>query len=292
MMADLAEASPAAARLFETADQRLGFALSELCFGGPEERLDATDVSQPAIFVCSAAALAALHEAVGERLAAPVMMAGLSLGEYTALYAADAVDFGPALDVVAQRGRLMQQAAEAHPTGMVSIIALDEAKVRELCEAAAEGAVLVPSNFNCPGQIVVSGDAAACRRAADIAKDFGAAGAVPLKVAGAFHSPFMAPAAERLAELLATVPFRQPKWPVISNVDHAIHAGQRRRYLLRNRSRARAGGADAPDPQADQGRQRQLRRRAGQACRRAGLRRVGAERVSERGREHLSHGRQ
>ena len=224
MMADLAEASPAAKRIFKRADEQLGFALSELCFAGPEARLDATDVSQPAIFTCSAATLAAMHEALGdEKLPPPAMLAGLSLGEYTALYAADAIDFAPALDLVARRGRAMQAAAEAAPGGMVSIIGLGEPKVLELCEAAAAGATLAPANFNCPGQIVLSGDLAACGRAAEMAKDFGASGAVPLKVAGAFHSPLMAPAAEGLGEALAAADFRPPRWPVIANVDAAAH---------------------------------------------------------------------
>jgi len=223
MVADLAEASPAARRVFELADAQMGFSLSELCFAGPEARLDATDMSQPAIFACSAAALASMEETLGDSLPAPATMAGLSLGEYTALYAADAIDFQPALELVTRRGRFMQEAAEACPSGMVALIGVDESKAQKVCEAAAEGDVLVPANFNCPGQVVLSGAAAACQRAAGLAKDFGAAAAVPLKVAGAFHSPFMAPAAEKLAGALAQVAFRRPKWPVIANVDAAAH---------------------------------------------------------------------
>ncbi len=223
MMADLAEASSAARALLDKADQQLGYRLSDLCFNGPAERLNATDLSQPAIFACSAAALAAMQEALEDRVPVPAMMAGLSLGEYTALYAADAIDFAPALDLVAQRGRYMQQAAEVRPGGMVSIIGLDEPKVTELCAAAAQGAMLAPANFNCPGQIVVSGDLAACQRAADMAKDFGAAGAVPLNVAGAFHTQLMAPAAEKLAQALSAVEIRPPRWPVIANVDASPH---------------------------------------------------------------------
>jgi len=151
------------------------------------------------------------------------MMAGLSLGEYTALYAADAIDFAPALELVATRGRLMQAAAEAAPGGMVSILGADEQQVRGLCAAAAQGAELAPANFNCPGQIVVSGDIAACDRAEAMAKDFGASGAVRLKVSGAFHSRFMQSAAEGLAEAIAAVEFRPPRWPVIANVDAAPH---------------------------------------------------------------------
>ena len=223
MMADLSEASQAARRVFQLADEVLGWSVSEACFQGPPDRLDRTDVSQPAMFVCSAAALAAMDEGLAERVPAPAVMAGLSLGEYTALYAADAIDFADALGLVAQRGRFMQDAAEARPSGMVSIIGLDEPGVAALCDAVAEGAVLTPANFNCPGQIVISGDRAACQRAIGRAKEFGAAGAIPLNVAGAFHSAFMAPAAERLAEALANVPFRTPRWPVVANVDARPH---------------------------------------------------------------------
>ena len=223
MMAELAEVSAAARSVFEMADAQLGYSLSGLCFEGPAERLNATDVSQVAILVCSAAALAAMEESLGDRLPQVAMMAGLSLGEYTALYAADAVDFQPALELVAKRGAYMQEAAEAHPTGMVSIIGLDEPAVQELCAAAAGESILAPANFNCPGQIVLSGDIAACARAAEMARDYGASGAVPLKVAGAFHTEFMAPAAEKLATALGEVDFRPPRWPVISNVDATAH---------------------------------------------------------------------
>ncbi len=222
MLAGLAEVSPAARAIFEKADAQLGMPLSRLCFEGPEDRLNATDVCQPAIFVCSAAMLAAMDEALGGSAPTPVMLAGLSLGEYTALYAADAIDFAPALDLVARRGRLMQDAAEACRGGMVSIIGLDEAKILELCEAAGEGAVLAPASFNSPGQIVLSGEIDACKRAAEMAGDFGARGVIPLKVAGAFHSPMMAPAAEALAGVMESVTFRKPRRPVVANVDGAV----------------------------------------------------------------------
>ncbi|MHC4715407.1 MAG: ACP S-malonyltransferase [Planctomycetota bacterium] len=223
MLAGLAEASPAARAVFDAADEQLGFDLSRLCFEGPPDRLDATDVCQPAIFVCSAAMLAAMDEALGERAPAPAMLAGLSLGEYTALYAADAIDFAPALNLVARRGRFMQAAAEARAGGMVSVLGLDEPKVVELCEMAAEGQVLAPANFNSPGQIVISGDVEACERAQALAADCGARGAIRLKVAGAFHSSLMAPAAEELAEAIRTVEFRPPRRPVLANTDAAPH---------------------------------------------------------------------
>ena len=219
MMADLAEASRAARGLFAQADDQLGFSLRELCFTGPADRLNATDMSQPAMFVASGAALAAMQEALGEHTPQPAMTAGLSLGEYTALYAAGAIDFAAALDLVTKRGQFMQAAAEAVPSAMVSIIGLDEDKVRQLCQAAADGQVLTPANFNCPGQIVISGEADACQRAMQLAEKFGASRAIPLKVAGAFHSELMRPAAEGLAEALEDVEIRPPEYPVVSNVD-------------------------------------------------------------------------
>jgi len=225
MMSDLADASSAARGVFAEADEQLGYALSEICFKGPSERLDATDISQPAIFVCSVAAAAAMKEALGGVVPVASVMAGLSLGEYTALHQAGAIDFHSALDLVSKRGQFMQAAAEAHPSGMVSIIGLDEQKVVELCAAAADGSVLSPANFNSPGQIVISGNLDACERAAEMAKDFGAKGAIPLTVAGAFHSEFMAPAAKKLAEAIADVKMRQPVLPVISNVDAEPHDG-------------------------------------------------------------------
>jgi [acyl-carrier-protein] S-malonyltransferase len=223
MMADLAEASPAARRVFDQADAILGYPLSQVCFGGPAERLDATDVSQPAILACSAAAQAAMAEALGGRAPRPSVLAGLSLGEYTALHVAEAMDFQTALRLVALRGQLMQQAADASPGGMVSIMGLEQEQVEQLCLAAADGGVLAPANFNCPGQIVVSGDLAACRRAVELAGKFGASGAVPLKVAGAFHSRLMQPAADRLADAIRDADIRPPRVAVIANVDAAAH---------------------------------------------------------------------
>jgi [acyl-carrier-protein] S-malonyltransferase len=141
----------------------------------------------------------------------PAYMAGLSLGEYTALYAADRIDFQDALRLVALRGEAMQRAATAVPSGMVAVLGLDEPRANDLCAKAAEGQVLVPANFNAPGQVVLSGHAEACRRAEAMAAEFGASGAMTLKVAGAFHSPLMAPAAEQLAQALRGVSFRPPR---------------------------------------------------------------------------------
>jgi len=224
---DFCAAFPASRRVFDLAEQAAGLPLQRICFSGPEEDLARTDVCQVAIFTVSAAILAAMNEALGaEKFARlqPAYMAGLSLGEYTALYAADAVDLAPAIALVRRRGQLMQHAATAVPSGMVALIGLDEPKARELCEAASQGQTLVCANFNCPGQIVISGQIEACKRAESLARDFGASNAVLLKVAGAFHSDIMQPAAQELGKTLQTTVFRQPQTPVISNVDGQPYA--------------------------------------------------------------------
>ena len=214
---DLYEQSPTARRVFDLADETLGFALSKVCFAGPVDRLTATDISQPAIFVHSAAMLAVLAEQAGWKDARPAVTAGLSLGEYTALYAADAMDFQVALKLVARRGQFMQEASLAQPSGMVSLMGLDEEKVNSLCAEAAAGQVLSPANFNCPGQIVISGHKEACQRAVELTDKFGGR-AIPLPVAGAFHTVLMAPAAEKLAAVIAASEIRSPRCPVIANV--------------------------------------------------------------------------
>jgi [acyl-carrier-protein] S-malonyltransferase len=218
---DLCEAFPVAVDLFDRAEAATGLDLKQLCFEGPEDQLNRTDIAQPAIFTVSAALLAA----VGEKLESPAFVAGLSLGEYTALYAAGAMDFETGVKLVAKRGELMQRAATATPSGMVSVIGLDEAQATELCDAAREDDVLTCANFNCPGQIVLSGSTAACKRAAEQAEQFGASGAVELKVAGAFHSEIMAPAAEAFAAVLADVEFAEPMTTVIANVDAKAYSG-------------------------------------------------------------------
>jgi [acyl-carrier-protein] S-malonyltransferase len=154
---------------------------------------------------------------------APAYMAGLSLGEYTALYAAGTVDFETALKLVTKRGQAMQSAAEAQPSGMLCVLGVNETQAAELCLAAANGQPLTCANFNCPGQVVISGGTEACLRAAEMADKFGASGSVPLNVAGAFHSEYMAPAAENLSVALEDVSFTASAVPVISNVDAKPH---------------------------------------------------------------------
>ena len=217
----MAEASPPAAAIFSSADKVLGFELSKLCFEGPQQELERTDVQQPAIFVTSIAIWEAMREkGVAESLLGAT--AGLSLGEYTALHVAGAVGFEDALRLVAQRGRLMQEASLASPSGMVSVVGADEDTVRALCEKAAQGQVLTPANFNCPGQIAISGAKEACQRALELADEFGCR-AIALKVAGAFHSPLMAPAGKRLGETLAETPLTRPAVPVVANVTADYH---------------------------------------------------------------------
>ncbi|HEY8503697.1 MAG TPA: ACP S-malonyltransferase [Gemmataceae bacterium] len=228
---ELAETLPAARALFDRASEALGYDLLAVCAGGPKERLDATDVSQPAIFVASLAALEALRRdepgAFGECAAA----AGLSLGEYTALVFAGALSFRDGLEVVRERGRAMQAAAEATPSGMVSVLGLEPPAVEELCAAA--GRVWV-ANLLCPGNVVVSGDAAGCDALVRLAEERGAR-TVRLAVAGAFHTELMRPADERLAEALARVELRPPRVPVWSNVDARPHTdpGEIRGLLVR-----------------------------------------------------------
>ena len=225
---DLYEACDAARDIFDRADAAAGLELKTLCFEGPDDVLARTDISQPAIFTTSVAMLDTVRSLLNEeQLAAiaPATLAGLSLGEYTALYAAGAMDFETGLKLVARRGELMQAAAEETPSGMVSVIGLDEVRANELCLAAAEGEVLTCANFNCPGQIVLSGQAGACQRAAEMASDFGATAAVPLKVAGAFHSELMTSAAERLGEAIDEVSFAPLGVPVVSNTDATPYAG-------------------------------------------------------------------
>jgi [acyl-carrier-protein] S-malonyltransferase len=219
----LAETVPGARRLFDQAREILGFELAELCFHGPAEDLDSTVCSQPALFVTSLAAVEALRKQSPEVVLACEAAAGLSLGEYTALVFAGAITFEEGLEVVRQRGAAMQDAADAVPSGMVSILGLSQERVADLCQEAGGGEVLQIANLLCPGNIVVSGTNTACERAAEKAESFGAMKAIPLAVAGAFHTPIMNPAVERLRSALAQIVIRPPAIPVISNVDARPH---------------------------------------------------------------------
>lgn len=219
---DVAAAFPAAREMFARADEVLGFAISKLCFDGPEDRLSATDIQQPAIFTTSVAIFRAAEAAGLIRTDGFSMMGGLSLGEYTALHLAGALSFEDALRLVHRRGQLMQQAAEASRGGMVSVMGLDEGKTLAVCERVAGAGRIRPANYNCPGQIVISGDLAACEAAPPVIEELGGK-AVPLKVAGAFHSDLMKPAADQLRAELERADIRPPTCRVIANVDGEYH---------------------------------------------------------------------
>jgi [acyl-carrier-protein] S-malonyltransferase len=220
MGADVAEAFPAAAEIFEKANDIVGFDVRKICSEGPVEQLNTTTISQPAIFVTSAAILEALKSSPATSEIKPDVTAGLSLGEYTALYAAAVVSFEDGLRLVQRRGEAMQAAADVSQGGMVSIIGLDEGKVRQLCDEARDGEILEPVNFNCPGQIVISGSKAACERAERLAAKYGAIKAVRLEVAGAFHTEMMADAAEALGEALRKSKILQSSnTRIIANID-------------------------------------------------------------------------
>ncbi len=216
----VAQAYPSAAQIFKRANEIVGYDLQKICFEGPEEKLNSTTISQPAIFAASAAFLEVLRTEPATSSLKPDVTAGLSLGEYTALYAAGAMSFEDALTLVQKRGTAMQAAADATIGSMVSIIGLEEQKVNELCEKAAEGQTLKAVNFNCPGQIVISGSKEACRRAEQLAAEFGAIKAIPLAVAGAFHTEMMSAAGEELRKAISNCKITCPAdIKVIANVN-------------------------------------------------------------------------
>ncbi len=218
----LAADYPAAKALYVRASEILGYDLAKTCFEGPADVLDSTSVSQPAIFVTSLAALEKLRADSPDVVLSCEMAAGLSLGEYTALVFAGVMTFEEGLRVVQRRGAAMQAASDATPSGMVSILLLSREQVEQICTEAQTAGKLQIANYLCPGNIVVSGENAACLKAAELAEQYGGR-AVPLAVAGAFHTSIMKPADVQLAEALAGVPLRKPEIPVISNVDAQTH---------------------------------------------------------------------
>lgn len=218
----IAERYPAAGALYERSRDILGYDLAKICFEGPAEELDSTVVSQPALFVTSLAALEMLRADSPGVVLSCEMCAGLSLGEYTALAFAGALTFEEGLRLVQRRGEAMQEAADATPSGMVSALLLERERVEELCQEAAAAGPLQIANYLCPGNIVVSGVNAACERFAELVAQAGGK-AVPLAVAGAFHTDIMKPADIRLSEVLAGIPLKAPEIPVVSNVDARMH---------------------------------------------------------------------
>jgi [acyl-carrier-protein] S-malonyltransferase len=219
----LAETLPAARALYDRAQQVLGYDLARLCFEGPAEKLDSTVHSQPALFVTSLAALESLRSTAPDVIESCTAAAGLSLGEYTALVFAGAMDFETGLQLVAKRGAAMQDAADASPSGMVSILGLEPSQVEDLCRQAQQGETLQVANLLCPGNMVVSGTRGACARVAELAVAAGAMKAIPLAVAGAFHTPIMASAVPKLEAALAEVRLVRPRIAVVSNVDAQPH---------------------------------------------------------------------
>lgn len=219
MAQTLYESLPAVRDLFASASDVLGYDLAQLCFTGPQTRLDTTDHSQPALLVASLAAVEQLRVTDPDVIAATTACAGLSLGEYTALTFAGAIDFVAAVGVVRARGEAMQAAADANPSGMISVLGLEPASVEQLCDAARQpGEVLQIANLLCPGNIVVSGSRASCERLHELAPAAGAK-TVGLAVVGAFHTSLMQSAQERLRSALERISLRPPRIPIISNVN-------------------------------------------------------------------------
>jgi [acyl-carrier-protein] S-malonyltransferase len=213
---DLADNFPAAKRIFEEADEALGFALSELCFNGPAEQLQLTENTQPAILTTSIAVLRAMQS---EDFPAPNFVAGHSLGEYSALVAADALTVTDAAKIVRARGGYMQEAVPVGTGAMAAILGAGLQTVQEACDEAAQGQVCSPANINSAGQIVIAGDTAAIDRAIAILKERGAKRAIKLNVSAPFHCALMKPAQDRLAVDLENAGFQDLTVPVITNVD-------------------------------------------------------------------------
>ncbi len=219
---DVAERWPVAREVFERADAALGFPLSEVVFGGSAEEVERTDVCQPGILTVSVAILEVLRTEGAFDPAVLAYALGLSLGEYTAHCVAGTLRFEDAVRLVRRRGQYMQEASDAVPSGMAAVIGLELDAIEAACAAVrAEGGVVVVANRNAPGQVVVSGEKHALAACGERLTAAGARRFVPLKVAGAFHSPVMQPAAARLAADLAATEFREPAVPVVSNVTAA-----------------------------------------------------------------------
>ncbi|HIA63247.1 MAG TPA: ACP S-malonyltransferase [Planctomycetaceae bacterium] len=225
MAQELIEQLPTAAALFAQASEILGYDLAHLCAQGPAEKLNTTDHSQPALFVASLAALESLKASDPQTVDACTATAGLSLGEYTALVFAGVMSFEDGLRVVQQRGSAMQAAAQQADSTMVSLLGLSTDDVQQLVDSCREdGEVLQIANYLCPGNIVISGSRTACERIQVTAIEAGAMQAIPLAVAGAFHTEVMQAAVEPLRQVLENVALNAPRIPVISNVDASIHS--------------------------------------------------------------------
>lgn len=209
---DLYEAYPLARDLFEQANDILGFRITDIMFGDDAEALKQTRVTQPAVF---------LHSVIASKVKSldhPDMVAGHSLGEYSALVSCEAILFEDALKLVSRRALAMQKACEQTPSTMAAILGMADERVDEICREVS-GDVVVAANFNCPGQVVISGDIAGVEKACELLKANGAKRAIRLQVGGAFHSPLMQPAAEELADAIMATEFHQPVCPIYQNVN-------------------------------------------------------------------------
>lgn len=209
---DLYEAYPMAKEMFEQANDILGFRITDIMFNGELEDLKQTRVTQPSVF---------LHSVIASKvmtIATPNMVAGHSLGEYSALVSCGCIDFEDALRLVSKRAKAMQRACELQESTMAAVLGLDDARVDELCQQIS-GDIVVAANFNCPGQVVISGSVNGVERACELLKANGAKRAIQLQVGGAFHSPLMQPAAEELQEAILATEFKQPHCPIYQNVN-------------------------------------------------------------------------
>ena len=216
---DLYDNNTTAKELFDKADEILGFKITDIMFSGTDEQLKETKVTQPAVFLHSVISALCLGDEFN-----PSMVAGHSLGEFSALVASGALSFEDGLKLVAARANAMQKACEANPGTMAAIIGLPDEKVEEVCnEVSSEGNIVVAANYNCPGQLVISGNSDAVNKACEALKAAGAKRALPLKVGGAFHSPLMQPAKDELQAAIEKTTFNAPKCPVYQNVDAKAH---------------------------------------------------------------------
>ena len=254
---DLADNFPVARQIFEEANDALGFDLASLCYNGPEEDLKLTANTQPAILTTSIAALRALESETG---LTPAFAAGHSLGEYSALVCAGALDFADAVRTVRQRGTFMQEAVPVGTGAMAAILGLDLETLNTVCNNAAEGQVVSPANYNSAGQVVIAGHTDAVNRAIELAKENGAKRAMPLPVSAPFHCSLMTPAGERLAEVLNSIAVNEMSVPVVTNVEAAP-----------NQDAARVRELTLPSPAAGTG-----TGTGGGTDRSSGLRRPGA----------------
>ena len=215
----LYDTNPLAKELFDRADEILGFKITDIMFAGTDDELKQTKVTQPAVFLHSVITALCLGDDFN-----PQMVAGHSLGEFSALVAAGALSFDDGLKLVSARAQAMQKACDAAPSTMAAIIALPDATIEEVCAAISkDGNIVVPANYNCPGQLVISGNIDAINEACEQLKAAGAKRALPLKVGGAFHSPLMQPAKEELQAAIEATEIRTPRFPVYQNVDAKPH---------------------------------------------------------------------